>query len=34
MGFPIILESSNPTQFITTSDRDFQQALLDPCRSE
>ena len=30
MGFPIILESSNPTQFITTSDRDFQQALLDP----
>jgi hypothetical protein len=30
MGFPIILESANPTQFITTSDRDFQQALLDP----
>jgi hypothetical protein len=30
MGFPIILESNNPTQFITTSDRDFQQALLDP----
>jgi hypothetical protein len=30
MGFPIILESGNPTQFITTSDRDFQQALLDP----
>jgi hypothetical protein len=30
MGFPIILESRNPTQFITTSDRDFQEALLDP----
>jgi hypothetical protein len=30
MGFPIILESTNPTQFITTSDRDFQPALLDP----
>ena len=30
MGFPIILESTNPTQFVTTSDRDFQQALLDP----
>jgi hypothetical protein len=30
MGFPIILESAYPTQFITTSDRDFQQALLDP----
>lgn len=30
MGFPIILESADPTQFITTSDRDFQQALLDP----
>lgn len=30
MGFPIILESDNPTQFITTSDRDFQEALLDP----
>jgi Dolichyl-phosphate-mannose-protein mannosyltransferase len=30
MGFPIILESNNPTQFITTSDRDFQQSLLDP----
>jgi hypothetical protein len=30
MGFPIILESRSPTQFITTSDRDFQQALLDP----
>jgi hypothetical protein len=30
MGFPIILESRFPTQFITTSDRDFQQALLDP----
>lgn len=30
MGFPIILESSNPTQFITTPDRDFQAALSDP----
>lgn len=30
MGFPIILESRFPTQFITTSDRDFQQALFDP----
>lgn len=30
MGFPTILESRNPTQFITTPDRDFQQALLDP----
>jgi hypothetical protein len=30
MGFPIILESNNPTQFVTTPDRDFQQALLDP----
>jgi hypothetical protein len=30
MGFPIILESRNPTQFVTTPDRDFQQALLDP----
>jgi hypothetical protein len=30
MGFPIILESGNPTQFITTPDRDFQEALLDP----
>jgi hypothetical protein len=30
MGFPIILESRNPTQFITTPDRDFQEALLDP----
>jgi hypothetical protein len=30
MGFPVILESDNPTQFITTSDRDFQEALLDP----
>ncbi len=30
MGFPIILESSNPTQFIVTADRDFQEALLDP----
>ena len=30
MGFPIILESADPTQFITTSDRDFQQVLLDP----
>ncbi len=30
MGFPIILESNNPAQFITTPDRDFQQALLDP----
>lgn len=30
MGFPIILESNNPSQFVTTPDRDFQQALLDP----
>ena len=30
MGFPIILESRNPTQFVTTPDRDFQEALLDP----
>jgi len=30
MGFPMILESNNPKQFITTSDRDFQQTLLDP----
>jgi hypothetical protein len=30
MGFPIILESSNAAQFITTPDRDFQEALLDP----
>lgn len=30
MGFPIILESRNPGQFITTPDRDFQSALLDP----
>lgn len=30
MGFPIILESEHPTQFIITSDRDFRQALLDP----
>jgi hypothetical protein len=30
MGFPILLESADPTQFITTSDRDFQRALLDP----
>jgi hypothetical protein len=30
MGFPMILESSNPSQFITTPDRDFQEALLDP----
>jgi len=30
MGFPIILESNHPTQFITTPDRDFQEALLDP----
>jgi hypothetical protein len=30
MGFPIILESNDPTQFITTSDRDFQESLLDP----
>jgi hypothetical protein len=30
MGFPIILESNYPTQFITTSDRDFQESLLDP----
>jgi hypothetical protein len=30
MGFPVILESDNPTQFITTSDRDFQSALQDP----
>src|ERR1035437_1389251 len=30
MGFPIILESRNPTQFVTTPDRDFQLALLDP----
>jgi hypothetical protein len=30
MGFPMILESRNPGQFIITSDRDFQQALLDP----
>ena len=30
MAFPIILESNDPTQFITTSDRDFQESLLDP----
>jgi hypothetical protein len=30
MGFPVILESRNPTQFVTTPDRDFQEALLDP----
>jgi hypothetical protein len=30
MGFPIILESRDPAQFITTPDRDFQEALLDP----
>ena len=30
MGFPIILESQHPTQFTTTPDRDFQEALLDP----
>ena len=30
MGFPIILESHNPGQFITTPDRNFLPALLDP----
>ena len=30
MGFPIILESNNPSQFVTTPDRDFQEVLLDP----
>lgn len=29
-GFPIILQSRSPTQFIITSDRDFEAALADP----
>lgn len=30
MGFPVILHSDRPRQFIITSDRDFPQALADP----
>jgi hypothetical protein len=30
IGFPIVLQSSNPRQFVITPDRDFQQILADP----
>ena len=29
-GFPILLASKDPHQFVITNDRDFQQALTDP----
>jgi hypothetical protein len=32
-GYPIILASSRPRQFVITNDRDFQQALTDPAGS-
>jgi hypothetical protein len=30
LGFPIVLESDNPRQFVTTPDRDFKAVLADP----
>jgi Dolichyl-phosphate-mannose-protein mannosyltransferase len=30
LGFPIVLSSDNPRQFVITSDRDFAQVLADP----
>jgi hypothetical protein len=30
LGFPIVATSSNPKQFVITSDRDFQSVLTDP----
>jgi hypothetical protein len=30
IGFPIVLSSKNPDQFVITSDRNFKQALADP----
>jgi hypothetical protein len=32
-GFPVVLASRNPKQFIITSDRDFPQAVADPVGS-
>lgn len=30
LGWPIVVTSSNPTQFVITSDRDFQSIMRDP----
>jgi putative flippase GtrA len=30
IGFPLVLDSTRPEQFVITSDRDFQSALSDP----
>jgi hypothetical protein len=30
IGFPIVVASNNPRQFVITSDRDFQSVLADP----
>jgi hypothetical protein len=30
LGFPIVLESSNPRQFVITTDRDFKAVVTDP----
>jgi len=30
LGFPIVVSSSNPRQFVITSDRDFQSVVADP----
>lgn len=30
LGFPIVLASRHPSQFVITSDRDFEQVLADP----
>jgi hypothetical protein len=30
LGFPIVLESANPKQFVITPDRDFKAAVADP----
>jgi len=30
LGFPIILQSRDPQQFVITADRDFLQVLADP----
>jgi hypothetical protein len=33
LGYPIVLSSNRPRQFLLTSDRDFKQALADPAGS-
>jgi hypothetical protein len=30
VGFPIVLQSSHPRQFVITPDRDFERILADP----